>query len=571
MNYAKIVSLDGNVSRLPLSGNSPSLAKEQIPADCGWIEFHMDEFLADAGDNGYFLFPTVHEQNRPSGIARFRPRPDMEVCYHSNDMPVFGVKKGDHAFLAAVSGMGLSFSLVSGVKAGKYYMYPRFRLQGRKPYENPEIKLFELNGEDANYSGMARRYRLYQLERGACRPLRDRVKDYPVLADAVPSLEVRIRMAHKPVPSPILEQTGENEPPMTVTVTFDRAGEILDECHKQGIRHANFCLVGWNKSGHDGRFPDMFPAEPLLGGEDALKGLIAKARSYGYLISCHSNLYDSYTISKRLDRNDWLIDSDGDIHRGGNWGGGQSYLLCPEMAHNHYADADFEALKKLGFRGLHYMDCMSIMPPHPCFHPEHKLNIREAGEWRGKTLTLARESIGGSASEGELDFCIGSVDYVLYVLFELVPKHEGFVDEFVPFWFLTYHGIVLYNSGTPCVNAMMKDDPELALKNIEFGGRPLAYFYSKFLSSGAHWMGNEDLRCGTGEELRYGVEKMAEAEKMYASLCDLQYEFLEEHRMLTNEVAFTRYSDGSIIVVNYGKDVFAYEGNEIPAKSFVRF
>ncbi len=522
------------------------------------------KFEAEAGEDGYFLIPTVGEQNRPSGLVRFRPRPDMEECYSAHDLPVFGIKRGNHAILAVVSGADSNYSLIFGVKNNRYYLYPRF--------ETPaEVTLFELEGDDAGYCGMARRYRRYQLERGACRPLKERCNDYPVLKEALPALEIRVRMAWKPVPPDILEQTPENEPPMTVAVTFDRACEILDECHRRGIRKAEFCLVGWNKSGHDGRFPDLLPVEPLLGGPDGLKRLVEKAREYGYLLSCHTNLLDSYTISKRLDRNDWLLDADGTPHKGGCWGGGQSYYLCPEMAHKHYAAEDFELLKNLGFRGLHYLDVMSIVAPNPCYHPDHPLTKGEAAAWRGKTLSLARERIGGSASEGGLDFCIGDLDYALYVWFDLDPARSELIDELVPFWFIVYHGIVLYNAATCCANAMIKEEPELQLKNIELGGRPLAYFHSRFLHSGSNWMGDRDLRCSTDEELRHGAGKLAGAEKLYDTLSDLQYEFLEEHKMLTPEVAYTRYSDNSIVIVNYGNREFHWEKGAIAPKSFRRF
>ena len=51
-------------------------------------------------------------------------------------------------------------------------------------------------------------------------------------------------------------------------------GDILDEVKRQGVERAEVCLVGWNQKGHDGRFPELFPVEEQLGGEDKLRKLI---------------------------------------------------------------------------------------------------------------------------------------------------------------------------------------------------------------------------------------------------------------------------------------------------------
>ena len=128
------------------------------------------------------------------------------------------------------------------------------------------------------------------------------------------------------------------------------------------------------------------------------------------------------------------------------WSGGQSYLLCPEAAHRRFAEQDCRDIASLGFRGTHYLDVMSIATPRKCYDPHHPLSRREAGEWRGKTLSLAREILGSSGSEGSLDFCIGDLDYVLYTIFYLNPPMPEICDEFIPFWHLVYHGIVHYNT-----------------------------------------------------------------------------------------------------------------------------
>lgn len=570
MTTAFLIAADGARAEMTPIRENDTIRLPGIPAGYDYAELELDGFSGKAGEDGWFLLPSVPARNRPAALVRFTEKPDHEDLYRVQDLPVFGVRHGQRATLAVVTGMAITFQLVCGVRQGQYRLAVRFPLEGHQPYETPEVRLLELEGAEATVSGLARRYRRHQLERGACRPLRERLADQPVLAEELRSLEVRLRHCWKPVPPPVLEQTPENEPPLTVAITFDRAGDILDRCHAKGIRHAEFCLVGWNKSGHDGRFPDLFPVEPKLGGEEALRRLIDKAHAYGYLITCHTNLFDSYTISSRLDHEDWIRNRDGSPMALGQWGGGQSRLLCPKPAYEHYAIEDMERLAALGFHGQHYFDVLSIVEPHACHHPDHPLTPREAGEWRCRALRLARRRIGATASEGGLDFCAGDLDYVLYAQFELNPKHSPLVDEFVPFWFIVYHGIQLYNAACETVNAMVKDDPTLMLRNIELGGRPTGYFHSKFLTTGNNWMGNQDLRCATDEELEFGTDRLALAERQHQALADLQLEFIDDIAHPQPDVAVTTYSNGTRVVINYGNEPLDFEGHTIPPLDFLR-
>ena len=60
-------------------------------------------------------------------------------------------------------------------------------------------------------------------------------------------------------------------------------------------------MVGWNKSGHDGRWPQAFPVEEKLGGEEGLREAILHANKLGYYIAAHTNSSDAYTIADNFD------------------------------------------------------------------------------------------------------------------------------------------------------------------------------------------------------------------------------------------------------------------------------
>lgn len=71
--------------------------------------------------------------------------------------------------------------------------------------------------------------------------------------------------------------------------------------------------------GHDGRYPQIFPVEPSLGGEEKLKKLINKAKSYGYNIVGHDNASDAYTVSEQWDEKYLLKNKDGSFYKMDVW------------------------------------------------------------------------------------------------------------------------------------------------------------------------------------------------------------------------------------------------------------
>ena len=270
----------------------------RLPACTGEEKFEveLEDFSVPAGTPGFFLIPNVRSSSSCGGVIFFKARPDAVEEYNEGwSTPVFGVNTGDSGVLAVVTGARYNYSLKVEVRGGAYKLLAVFG----KSAVTPEIRLLRLEGREASYAGMARCYRNFQIARGVCRPLKERCAENPILARSVRSIMVRMRMAWKPVPSTILEQTEENEPPVHAAITFKRAKEILRRFKAAGIDNAEFCLVGWNKGGHDGAFPDLFPVEKTLGSEEELRELLKYAEECGYLMAGHTNLVDSYSFSKR--------------------------------------------------------------------------------------------------------------------------------------------------------------------------------------------------------------------------------------------------------------------------------
>ena len=407
------------------------------------------------------------------------------------------------------------------------------------------------------------------------KPLRERAKAQPILDYAARWPEVRVRHAWKPVPSPVPDQTVKDEPPVKPVITFERFKEIADAFKRQGIGGAEFCLVGWNVGGHDGRWPQVSPVEPSLGGEAKLREAIAHAQGLGYEVVAHGNHRDAYLIADSWDA-EYIREknADGTLRRGRTtWGGGRMYTICPQRAYERFALQQMPMVRALGFRGLHYLDVYSCVGAERCGDPRHPLNERQSAAWVGHILQLGRDTFGGIASEGSYDQNAGQLDYVLYVSFARpfdAATYKGLVDRLVPMFQLVYNGIILSNPYTTTVNAPLKGRAS-ELKTIEFGGRPSFYFYANFLTpgKGKNWMGDEDLTCATDDELARSVAAIKRGIDAYQKVWRLQYEYMEGHDELAPGVYRTRYADGTRVYVNYNDAPVPVGEVTVPARDWV--
>ena len=546
----------GEIRVLPVtdisSGNCRTI---RIPKDADFTDIRkviLDPYgeVASQGDEGYFVIP------RGSGSPDYglfffdRTEEDFVKESRESDMPIFGVHTKELTFLAVVAGMSYDYTLTVSRENGRYRIYPVIDLFGEAPEEDIVVQYCFLTGEDADYSGMARRYRQIQIERYGLRPLRERTKEFPALKYAADSVMIRIRCAWKPAPPEILHQTLENEPPVHVACDFDRVGELLDELKKQGVEKAEICLVGWNVKGHDGRWPQIFPVCEEAGGEKKLRELIKKAQAMGYQITCHTNHTDQYEIADCFSENNIRVGRDGKkVYNREPWSGGEMSHLCPQIGARQ-AKEFLPAVAELGFFGLHYVDVLGVVHPRRCFHPDHYVTSRQSVGYAREIAETSRTLFGGFSSEGTYDFISPYLDYGLYTSF--ADKTGGLNHKSIPFWQIVYHGYVLANPYPSTVNCTLKGK-KAVLRLMEYGGRPSFYVHSKFYGGNA-WMGEEDLRVTTDEELAETAARIREGDDIRRAMDAVKYAAIRHHREIAPQVYEILYDNGTHVIINYNSE-----------------
>lgn len=539
---------------LSVSGNICRLTVKNIEADEREISVKSDIFNHSQSEKGYYLLPDTPMKG--GCTVNFRKKRDCGYAIENIQMPAFGIC-AEKSYLIISAKMPGAMKIMTCVKNGEFYIYPVFTADGFGFYENVTLDIIEL-GAYCSVSDMAEAYRNYQLTCGGCVALAEREKDNDILGYLADSIEIRIRMGWKPVPSPVEEQTEENEPEMFVACTFERVAEFMAEMKRSGIEKAHITLVGWNKSGHDGRWPQIFPVDERLGGIEGLKKLIAYADEIGYKIACHTNSTDAYTIADNLSDTDLLIGENGEREKGYVWGGGRAYMLCPEKALK-IAEAELPKVKDAGFTGALYIDVLSAIEPKVCFDKTHMQTKADCIESWKDILSLSKKLFGAVGSEGGYTYLADSLDYVYYSYGrnDLFTENDEFFDTEIPFWQMVYNGIILSNAYTETTNFTIKNKKTM-LKAVETNSRPTFYLFSKFMkgSDQDNWLGVEDLVTVTDEDLKTAVAKIKEGYDLYRKTSKLSRCFITGYEVLENGVRRVTYSDGSVVSVDYENEEY---------------
>ena len=542
MNYQMKKRKDGAWRiRIP----KEDLLEETIVA----VDIKIPACNAKKGEDGYFITTT-------SAIGTFKKDEGIWATTR-NYYTFFGMKNPRTTWVAIVKKLKLEWSQRIEIKDGNYQVFPRFNIKniGFKPYEDIVVDFYELKGKDASYVGMAKKYRQYQLKRGEVKPLKERIKDNPKLEMMAKSILLRAQHGGKPIlvdkttgkwiPK---DQTLETEPKMHVACTCDQVTECIKALKEMGCDNLVFHEVGWNIRGHDGRYPQLLPVEPAIGGEKALKRTIETAKSLGYYISPHVNHTDAYRIADRWSEDYIAKLKNGELMYVGCWAGGKAYTPCPHAIFDLFIKDDYPMLRdRLGFNGLHHVDVISAITPRVCHDPKHPLNRKEWTKAYLRIMKYAHELTGGFTSECGFDHVIKYLDWAFYINHK--NRYSDILDRYLPVWQLVYHGIVpssAFFSDTN--NNLTKDWEEIRLHHAEFGGRPVYY--------------------GAWTNIR-NLPKVKELYDEYQNVAYLQLEFMEDHKQLAPDVYLTAYGDGSEVITNYSNEQFDYKGKTVKPRDYL--
>lgn len=195
---------------------------------------------ASAGDSGYWILPRTISYLCDIQTF-FTARDDVTYRYNSAPvMPCYGIKTKERTCLVRIY-RNYHYSFEIKIENGNYTVTPIFDFTANdKPDKDIIIEIVPLDG-DADYNDMAKAERELRLWRREIVPLAEKCRrDAVEYARKYPL--IRIRMGWKPSPSPVWQQTEENEPDMFVACDFARVRDIADELKRQSVGGRSFSL-----------------------------------------------------------------------------------------------------------------------------------------------------------------------------------------------------------------------------------------------------------------------------------------------------------------------------------------
>jgi hypothetical protein len=528
------------------------------------------------GEEGYIVFPDgsgaimSYKSPHPEAVQEISTsiygdeQIDIEGDSASQTpapVPVFGLVSsddvgGDAAFVAIITHGDFDARVAVG-RSGKTipynhtwvsFVYRRqgeFSLTGGQPawlYEpdiiggDRRVRYCFLTGQDANYVGMATRYRDFLIHRYEAQRIGD---DAPLMTlDFFMGVERRTWFLRD-----LIQMT-----------TFADVQEIMADLDAAGVSRVDVTVDGWNKGGADARYPQRLPVEARLGGADGLRALARDVRTRGQRLY----MTDNYIIVLPEGRgavpySDAIRGVDGLPVREGEF-----FLLNPQVSLRKFAVRDIPKMADLGADGLRLNSFAGLAVPDT--NDRYPLS-REgfAASWM-QIAELTRGQFGSVAMSGGNSYAVPYADRLDWVSMD--STHYDLFEETIPFYQLVVHGLVSYD-GQP--HNLMNDGQRTFLHQIEYGAIPhfvLTRENSALLThtfANQHWSTQYD----------YWRDEIVRQYQAMEKLGNLVNQFIVAHARLAEGVYQTTYEDGTRVVVNYNERPYTSEDVAVSALDFV--
>ncbi len=203
------------------------------------------------------------------------------------------------------------------------------------------------------------------------------------------------------------------EESVRVNWTFDEAAQVAEHLKNDlKLDRVLFTLGGWIRRGYDNQHPDILPAAPELGGDEALAACAKRIMGLGYLFCLHDNYQDMYRDAPSWDESFLMRRPDGRVAAGGHWAGGRAYLTCSKRALDlAKRPENLPAVRKLTRANAYFIDTTTAAGLQECFEPGHPLSRRDDLKWKRALCDYARGVFGVFGSECGREWAIPQADF----------------------------------------------------------------------------------------------------------------------------------------------------------------
>ncbi|MBB6675268.1 DUF5696 domain-containing protein [Cohnella nanjingensis] len=461
--------------------------------------------------------------------------------------PVFGIKRGEHAYVAVMTRGADSANVAAippGIKSSYYqifssqiyreeYLYQMSRLaaplkaiQKSRLDTDREVEYRFLRKADAGYVGMAKSYRAYLKESGR-------------LGETLKPAE------HAPIYVKIMGgnyRNAFNRVQYVGVTTFAQATGIVNDLLDRGVANPTVVYYGWQNQG-DYKMDKRFPIEKTLGGEAGARAFVSGMRKKGVDVVFEDDfVWIDGDHSSSSGKNDGVRGIDGTVFVDEGW-----FMSKPAKTVAMAYDA-IRKLKDIGVAGLQFNQIGEMV-----FHDYAASGISTRADtiavYEG-LLDYAKRTLGSPSVYRGNAYTIGDASFIDDLPHE--SSYDFMVDETVPFYPIVLHGYVPYTFG----EGNLRDDEDAEfLKAVEYGAAP-SFFLTHDDSRKLKYTAANFLYSSQYDKW---AERIADEYGKFDSLAPLFSQEIANHERLSKDRYATTYADGTRVVVDYGAKTFEVE------------
>lgn len=480
-------------------------------------------------------------------------------------MPVFGMKKDDKAFLAIAVG-GEVYADILASPAGVYSNYnwigtqQYYRMKYRQItnqakgtgfdtytkdsrfHDDRVIRYYLLDKDQADYAGMASRYRQYLMEEKGLERVTPSKRDIPMYvsflgADTQPGL-----IADRYVKA----------------TTFSEAMQMLQELYGLGVSNMHVTYMGWQKGGFSA-MGGYLGVDRRIGGKEGLRNFVEFAHSldipvhleinYGFNNTRANGFVARYHATRDLSGTIWSFQLDN---------GDEMYEVSKKFILES-VKKDIHDLKNLGIDGLLIGGVGSYV--HTDYNTQYGGMRSEVMATDQEIIRTVKEHIDALQLQRPAFYALEHVDLLNWMNDDY--SYDLFSARAVPFAQIALHGLIPYTSVPENLREQYDRD---FLRDIEYGAYP-SFEFTKAKSSDLsavylYWSPNSNFDDWKAD----AVEQYQLYNEVFA---DLQDQFIIDHKQVLEDVYVTVYEDGTRIYVNYNPVDRKAEGHNVPAMGYI--
>ena len=491
-------------------------------------------------------------------------------------LPVYGIKKNNSGFVSVITQCEANVMLTaycSGMLNSYNFVYPTITIRdsqtrrtstgktGAGVYysdelpENFVMRVYPLAGDEANYVGMANKYREYLI---------NDVGMTSIAEDAGTPMNVTLIGAYKRTKHFLgFPYTGVDS--MT---TFDQASEILTDLNKNGVDNMVCGMIGWNSGGLEDAVSTDFNPESKLGGKSGAKALMETAENLNVPLMFDVDLVNFYSASGKYKKFNSTVygldlaptamfpfiislnrvDRQREAH----------YLFHPtamlSIANDFVSKASGEGIQNYSFSTVG-------KEPYAAYNTEDvSTRDQSTGDLTEIFNNVAETTDGIITTSNGNAYVFPSANNIIEA--PLYSSHLYFAEQEVPFYHIALRGLTRISG--PAINLSAEKD-DLILRSAQFGVglyAVLSYESSSNLKDTTYNYYYSTEYAQLGEEITAAYNRL----KVVYDAIDTSA--ISDYQIVSDTLKVTTFANGAKVYVNYGDKEVTYNGVKIAASDF---